>query len=253
MSGLNEERQHPATPARLKRAREEGDVAHSNELAMAIQLVAGVGALWFCAATIGTGLRRTTIGLWTTSSISATPDSIVQSSQSLIWTTVRLVLPFMISVFVIGTLAHLVQTKFLLKRPEISITNLSPGRWFRNIFSMSGFGQMIISAPKALVAISVGVMAVWFNQDAIFMLGGMPTNLLAGSLLKITSTIGISVAVSLLVCSVLDYCIQWYSFQNRTRMTDQEMREEIRGQTGDPQIARIRHQRMREMTTRERS
>jgi len=248
MSGLNEERQHPATPARLKRAREEGDVAHSNELAIAIQMVAGVGALWFCAAAIGNGLQRTTIGLWSTSSISTTPDSIVQSSQSLVWTTMRLVLPFLISVFVIGTLAHLMQTRFLVKRPELSISNLSPMRWFGNLFSMSGFGQLIIAAPKAIVALGVGVASVWFHRDAIFMLGGMPTDLFAGALLKITSTIGITVAVSLLVCSVVDYGLKWLSFQNRTRMTDQELREEIRGQTGDPQIARIRHQRMREIT-----
>lgn len=248
MNGLDEDRQHPATPARLKRAREEGDVAHSNELAMAIQMVAGIGALWFCAATIGNGLQRTTISLWSTSSISATPESILQSSQLLIWATMRLVLPFMISVFVIGTLAHLTQTRFLVKRPEFSISNISPLRWFGNIFSMSGFGQLIIAAPKAVVALSVGVAAVWFDREAIFMLGGLPTNLFAGELLKVTATIGISVAVSLLLCSIVDYGIQWNSFQKRTRMTDQELREEIRGQTGDPQIAKIRHQRMREIT-----
>lgn len=252
MSGLNEERHLPATPARLKRAREEGDVAHSNELAIAIQMVAGVGALWFCAAAMGNGLHRTTVGLWSASAISATPDSIVQSSQSLVWSTVRLVLPFLISVFVIGTMAHMVQTRFLVKRPEFSISNLSPMRWFGNIFSMSGFGQLIIAAPKALIALGVGIAAVWIQRDAIFILGGMPTNLFAGALLKVTATIGISVAVSLLVCSILDYGLQWLKFQQRTRMSDQELREEVRGQTGDPQIARIRQTRMREIT-RERS
>ena len=248
MSGLNEERQHPATPARLKRAREEGDVAHSHELAIAIQMVAGAAALWFCAATIGNGLKRTTIGLWTGSSISVTPDSIVQSSQSLVWTTMRLVLPFLIAVFAIGTLAHLMQTRFLVKRPKLAISNISPMRWFTNIFSGAGFGKLIITAPKALVALGVGAAAVWLKRDAIFMLGSMPTNLFAEALLNITATIGISVAGSILVCSVLDYGIQWYSFQQRIRMTDEELREEIRGQTGDPLIARIRHQRMREIT-----
>ena len=61
---------------------------------------------------------------------------------------------------------------------------------------------------------------------------------------------GMSVAVSLLVCSIFDYAVQWYGFRQRNRMTDQELREEIRGQTGDPQIARTRHQRMREITRR---
>lgn len=76
----------------------------------------------------------------------------------------------------------------------------------------------------------------------------MPTDAFAASLLRITSMTGMSVAVSLLVCSVFDYAIQWYGFQQRNRITDQELREEIRRQTGGPQIARIRHQRMREIT-----
>ncbi|QEG24181.1 EscU/YscU/HrcU family type III secretion system export apparatus switch protein [Mariniblastus fucicola] len=248
MNSSNEERQHPATAARLKRAREEGDVAHSDELATAIQMVAGVATLWFCAATIGNGLRKTTIGLWSSSSISASPDAIVQTSQSLLWTTMRLVLPFLISMFVIGTLAHVMQTRFLIKRPKISLSSISPTRWFGSIFSAKGFGQLIIASPKVLVALGVGAASVWSHRESIFMLGGMPTNLLASALLQITATVGISVAVSLLACSIVDYGMQWYGFQQRTRMTDQEMREEIRGQTGDPQIAKVRHQRMREIT-----
>ena len=248
MSFLGEERQHEATSARLKRAYQEGDVAHSHELATAIQMVAGVGALWFCAAAIGNGLQQTTTKLWNNSSISTSPETIVQTSQSLLWTTMRLVLPFLISVFVIGTFAHMLQTRFHVGRPKFSFSTVSGQRWFENLFSASSFGQIIIASPKVLVSLGVGAATVWAFRESFFSLGNMPTNLLAATLLQLTATVGMSVAVSLLFCSVFDYALQWYSFNQRMRMTDQEMREEVRGQTGDPQIARIRHQRMREIS-----
>ena len=248
MSSSSEDRQHPASPARLKRAREEGDVAHSHELATAIQMVAGVGALWFCVASIGHGLRHTTIGLWSSSSISASPESILLTAQSLIWLTIKLVLPFLIAIFVIGTLAHLIQTQFLIRRPEVSMSRISPRRWFGNVFSTQGAGKFVIATPKAVIALAVGAYTMWISRESIFSLGGLPADRLADSILKVTATVGMSVAISLLFCAGLDYLMQWYSFHQRNRMSDQELREEIRGQTGDPQIARIQHQRMREIS-----
>lgn len=248
MTFPNEDRQHPATPNRLKRAREEGDVAHSQELAFAIQMVAGLGALWFCASSIGSGLRQTTRRLWASGSLHVTPESIVNSSQSLVWVTIRLLVPFLVSMFVIGTLAHLLQTRFLVNRPELSLSRMSPTRWFGSVFSLKGFSHLVISTPKILIAIAAGGTTLWIYRQSLFAPGGLPTNVFATSLLEITAISGMSVAVSLLACSVFDYGLQWYSFQQRTRMTDQELREEIRGQSGDPQIARVRHQRMREIT-----
>jgi len=183
MSFFDDDRQHPATPAKLKRAREEGDAAHSHELAFAIQMV---------------------------------DDAIIGSSQSFLWFTLRLVVPVMAAIFVVGAVSHLLQTRFLVNRPKLSVSRLSPLNWFGNVFSLRG----------------------------------MPTDVFAASLLNITGTAAISVAGSLLACSVVDYAVQWFSFQQRNRLTDQELREEIRGQTGDPQVAKVRHQRMREITGR---
>ena len=166
------------------------------------------------------------------------------------WVTMRLVLPFLVIMFVIGTLAHLLQTRFLINRPELSLSKMSPARWFGNVFSLKGLGHFVVATPKIIVAIGAGVTTLWIYRNSFSQLGNLPTDVFAASLLKISSMAGMSVAVSLLVCSIFDYAVQWYGFRQRNRMTDQELREEIRGQTGDPQIARIRHQRMREITRR---
>ena len=153
----------------------------------------------------------------------------------------------MAAIFVVGALSHLLQTRFLLNRPKLSMSRLSPVNWFGSVFSTRGFSQLTISAPKIIVGLSAGLLSVWSYRESIFSLGGMPTDVFAGSLLNITAAAAMSVAGSLLACSLVDYAMQWFGFQQRNRLTDQELREEIRGQTGDPQIAKIRHQRMREI------
>ena len=245
MSIFGEERPHAATAVRLKRAREDGDSAHSHELAFAIQMVAGLGALWFSLATIGRGLKQATLGYWSNHAINGSSEAIIQSSQSMLWATLRLILPVLVAIFVIGALAHLLQTRFLINRPKLSVGGQS---WFSSVFSFEGMASLTITAPKILIGLGAGGLSIWAHRASIFSLGGMPTDALAASLSRIIGASGLSVAVSLLACSVFDYGMQWYRFHQRNRLTDQEMREELRGQTGDPQIAKIRHQRMREMT-----
>lgn len=248
MSFFGEERPHAPTPARLKRAREDGDVAHSHELAFAIEMLAGLGTLWFSVGTIGRGLRQATLGYWSNHAINGSDAAIIESSQSMLWLMLRLILPLMLTLFVAGTLAHLLQTRFLVNRPKLSRSRARPENWFGNVFSFNGMTQLTISAPKILVGLCVGCLSIWWNREAIFSLGGMPTDALATALLRIIGIAGFCVGGTLLLCSLLDYGVQWYRFEQRNRLTDQELREELRGQTGDPQIAKIRHQRMREIT-----
>lgn len=248
MSIFGEERPHKATPARLKRAREEGDVAHSHELAFAIEMFAGLGTLWFSVGAIGRGLQQATMGYWSNHAINGSDAAILESSQLMLWSGLRLILPLMLALFVVGAMAHLLQTRFLVNRPKLSKSRVRPEYWFGNVFSANGVTQLSISAPKILLGLVVGGLSLWWNRNAIFSLGGLPTDALATTLFQVVAIAGFSVGGTLLACSLFDYGLQWYRFEQRNRLTDQELREELHGQTGDPQIAKIRHQRMREIT-----
>jgi flagellar biosynthetic protein FlhB len=49
------DRTNPATPLRLERARTEGNIARSAELAFAIQLCSVVGIVWLLTENVGVG------------------------------------------------------------------------------------------------------------------------------------------------------------------------------------------------------
>lgn len=247
MSLFDDDRRHAATPARRERARKDGDHAYSHELATAIQLIAAVAAIWFLAASIGTQLQQLTRMLWDQPDPGATHGDMVLLSQRLVWKTVGLVLPFLLSVFVVGTLAHLVQMRMRVKFPRCSINRLTGVSWMRNLFSMSHMGTVLMALPRATVAIGAGATTIWLQRHNFYSLGALPADQFARVLLQLVATAGITVALSLLACAAIDYGMKFLAFQQRLRMTDQELREELRGQTADPQIARVQNQRMREL------
>ncbi len=246
MSLFGEERNHAATPDRIRRMRSEGDYAYSSELATAIQLLAGVATLWFCGSSIAVGLKSIARMTWTEASIAVQPG-VVEASQGIAWMLIGLLLPTLVAISVTGMLAHLVQTRFFVKFPRLSIEKVTGKQWLMNVFSFASLGQLAFAFPKLIFALLAGAMTIWCQRDAFFSLGGQPIDVMSASLLRLTASVGIAVALTLLACSVIDYWARWLGWQKRLRMTDQELRDELRGQTGDPQVARVRHQQMRQM------
>ena len=245
MSVFGEDRNHAPTPERIKRFRKTGDYAYSSELATAIHLVAGVLALWFCMSSIAAGLKSIARETWSTASISVDP-AMAEHSQSLIWLLVRLLLPMLIAISVTGMLAHTVQSRFFVKFPKPTLEKVTGQAWLKRTFSMASLGQIAMSFPKLIFALAAGAAAIWYQREAFFSLGGQPTDVMSGSTFRLAAIVGITVALTLLACSCFDFATRWFSWQHRLRMTDQELRDEMRGQTGDPQVERIRHQQMRE-------
>ena len=67
---------------------------------------------------------------------------------------------------------------------------------------------------------------------------------IAGLILKI----GFQTALILFLFGLADYGLAWFGRMRRLRMSDNELREEIRMQQGDPQTTERRRRIRREMT-----
>ena len=77
---------------------------------------------------------------------------------------------------------------------------------------------------------------MWNQRFSIAELQQVGTQNLGGELVNHVFVVLISVCGTLLAVSLFDYLVQWYSFHNRMRMTDQQLRDENRLQSTDPQI-----------------
>ncbi len=247
MSDSAEDRIHAATPARQQQARRDGDVAKSLELAAAVQTLGAITAAYLFLGQVGNWIRAWTTETWSSagSRLSVESGEFTVQIQDAITGSMTVLLPLMLLLFLVGVASHWLQTgpMFLAGRVAPDPARLASGDWRQHVFSLSSLAFVIVGIPKTLIAaVALGTSA-WCHRNDFFALANFPVDAMIAKLTSLTLTVTFHVTLAMLVTSAADYWLKYISHQRRIRMTDQQLRDELRMQNGDPQI----HARRRRM------
>jgi len=209
------ERTHEATPLRLQQARANGNIPKSAELAASLSMLGAIGAGYLTFANISAWLQRSTTSSWSTNRLAGySPEAVVNQLQELLFDLAGVLLPFMATILLGTIAAHWIQTGpvWMPSKAMPAMTNL-------------GWAKIIIS-------LAVMVFAGWTQRDALFSLANLPPEVLVSQLFSIVAFVCLQVAGTLVLLGVFDFGLQWTSHRRRMRMSNQEIREEIRSQGG---------------------
>jgi flagellar biosynthetic protein FlhB len=236
-----------ATPLRKKKARDQGDSVHSRELLSAMAMLGGVVALGAMSQgfvanwgkVYGESLR----------SAVATVGGISGVNQELVWMTAlrRMLAPSLLPVglvmaasfagALISGIAQSGGVQFHPNAVQFKFSKLNLGTNLANLFSLRSATRIV----KSLVPAAVMLLLGWGALKALMI--PMPVM----SLLRLPETFSAAYRLALdaawvtLAWSGLDYAIEWRSWNQRLKMSKQEMREEMRDAMGNPQVkAKIR-------------
>jgi len=228
-----------ATPHRRQQAREEGQVAKSQDLASAVMLILGL----LCLLMLGGGLidylgqyARAQLGggPW----LSADVDFAVAEWNQVLWGLARYLLPLFGLLFLGAVLVNVMQIGFLFlpanAAPDIS--RLDPLRGLRRIFSTSNLVRLVFSIFKLCVIGTVAFVCLYQQRHAILGMTAMSVPEIALFLVQLLFWTAMKIAVALLILAILDYGFQRWKYEQDIKMTPQEVREELRNLEGDPQI-----------------
>jgi flagellar biosynthetic protein FlhB len=236
-----------ATPLRKKKAKEKGDNVHSRELLSAMAMLGGVVML----GAMSNGFVADWGKVYQESLRSATTGTgglNGQSGEQLFDVAVRRILvPSLLPVglvmaasFTGALVSGVAQSGGVQIYPDavqFKFSKLNPVTNFGNLFSLRSATRLV----KSLVPASVMVVLGWGALKALMI--PMPVM----SLLRLPATFSTAYGLALdaawvtLAWSGLDYAIEWRSWNQRLKMSKQEMREEMRDAMGNPQIrAKIR-------------
>ncbi len=245
------ERTEDATPKRRREAREEGNIARSNDAANAIILL---GAILVLASTmrpflgslasllekalsgdhIGSGIR-----------VEEVPTLVVPMASEAILAA----LPIVVGATAIAILAHLWQVGFLVssKALEPKFERLDPTKGFGRIFGAQG---AIKTAMDILKVIVVGWIAWSLTAGILPQIAALPElGVLRG--FEEIGSIGLNLAVqagaALLVLGIADYAVQRFKHERDLRMTKQQVKEEFKESDGNPEVKRRRMQIARQL------
>lgn len=238
-------RTEKATPQRRKKAREDGQVARSQEVAIATSFVALVAT---CAVAgrdiIDAGMdamRSAILG-------ASAPDALSASGSAATGLAVAMAGPFLVITTIAALVASISQVGFRLnmKLAKPKLKNLNPKRGMEKLKPAQATWELVRSTLKlAAVAVVVWPMlASWRDH-----LGTDRT--LAGGIERLTGVYGnivVRAAALALVIAAADMIFQRRKFEKQIRMSKHDIKQEHKNAEGDPFIRAARRRRQTELS-----
>ena len=257
MSEFQDDRTNPASPLRTEQARREGNVAKSNDLAIALQSVGSVIAGFILLSAVFKWVYHFTRERWQTpvTQMDADSNAVAVDMQNVITSALMVILPLLAGLFLIALASHLVQSGFVFK-PARAIPDprrLGIENWKKNTFSLGNLSQVLIGLPKGLIAFATAIWLCWIQRRRISELAGLEIGTLVEQMFGLVILVCFQTALVLFVFSLLDYACHWIAHQRQLQMSDQQLRDENRMQNGDPLVSSTRRRLHRDLIGRERT
>jgi flagellar biosynthesis protein FlhB len=240
-----DERTEAATPRRLQRAREEGQVPVSHEMVTLAGLAAVTLALMFAGPGVARDLAlRLSVFLSRAHEYHADGGAAFWDA-CVVW--LRGAAPFVLAAMVAGVAAVLVQTRFLVSSRglRVDLARISPQAGVKRLFSANS----MVEAVKSVVKVMVLAFAVWqvLRADLPSLLNapfGAPGQLLARAA---GPTLHVLLAVLAAQAGIAAFDLFWVFLRHSRdlRMSRHDILEEQKETEGDPRVkARVRQIRM---------
>ncbi len=257
--GPGGEKTEEPTAKKLQDARNEGQVAKSQEITHAAGLMALfilIRLLYPYMADNFTGMMRYVYGQipsFITLYDGELPMRTIKTILNMALLRILLVaLPFMIVAFLIGFITNLVQVKWKIttKPLQPKLSKLNPIKGFKKIFSTRKIFDLVKAIAK--IGIIVGVVYVYFlgYTASFFTLYDMSLSQAIGLLGNTIVEVGIRIAAVYVIIAAADYVYQKRKFRKDMRMTKQEVKDEYKNTEGDPQIKGQQRRRMMQASQR---
>jgi flagellar biosynthetic protein FlhB len=230
------EKTEAASPRRLEKAREEGQVARSRELGTFLLLATGVAALWLMGNSLYVGLSGVLRGsLGFDPSVARDADLMVTGAMQEATQAVSLMLPLFgaLVVVAIGSSVALGGLVFSGKALMPKFSKLNPATGIGRLFSAQTVVELFKTLSKAILVGTIGVYVIWSRREEMLALMHAPTQVALSSMLGVVATCCALIVASLLAIVAID--VPWQIFSH--------LKKEHKESEGDPHIkARVRQQ-----------
>ncbi|MDH4573316.1 flagellar biosynthesis protein FlhB [Salinicola acroporae] len=242
----DQEKTEPATPRRIEKAREEGQVARSRELATFLLLVSGVLGLWI----MGNNLYDE-LGIVMEQAFLFDHGLAFDTARMLshVWSMGEHTLIALLPLFLLFTVAAILGPTMLggwllsAKSLKPQLSKLNPLKGLKRMFSTQALAELAKAIAKSVLVGGVGVAYLWTQRDTLLALMEMPIQQALATAMRMAAVGCALIVTSLLLVILIDVPYQIWSHNKKLRMSREDIRQEHKETEGDPHVkGRIRSQ-----------
>jgi flagellar biosynthetic protein FlhB len=241
--GAQEKTEKP-TPRRRSKAREQGQVAKSQEINSVAVLLAGMGALYlmggFMYDQLGSFMRQIMSSL---DNVGFNQARFQDFSMFTIGTVLKTVAPVWALVFLAAILINVAQVGFMLapKRLKPDLKKINPISGFKKFFSLRILVELFKNVGKLVVVGTVAYITVRNEVPMLPNMGGLEVIEVLTYIIGVCFKIFYRCILAMLALAIMDWAYQKYEFEKNLKMSKQEVKEEHKQTEGDPHVkSRIR-------------
>ena len=244
-------RTEEATPKRVKKQREEGNVPKSAELGKAVSLVGGMMALFVWIGPMSEAIkdvfRRFLVHSW---EFDPNPQNVYVLTQELMIELCKIVMPIMFFLAVLGFIAQRLQVG------KLWTTKVFKFKWQRfNV--LKGIKQMMFSPQTALRTIKSLLFAIvlciipgwiiWQEHENFLPMYYATTEGVATYMLEMAFKLACYALGPVLAITAFDIWQTRFAYKEGMKMTKDEVKDERKQADGDPVIKNKQRQKMMQM------
>ena len=247
------EKTEQASPKRLEKAREEGDVPRSRELAtVTVLFSAGMGIL-VMGDHLNQALKNSmTAGLNFDRTAAFDPIVLLMRTADNIYSLLLAFAPLALIIIIMAIAAPIVIGGWVFSGKAFvpQFSRLNPISGISNMMSKNAAIELIKSIAKTLVVATVAYIVISHDMAPILSLSLLPLKTSITQVNHLMLMAFLSIVSALVFIAAIDVPYQLYHYASKLKMTKEEVRQESKESEGNPEIkARIRQQ-QREMAKR---
>lgn len=249
-SNNDEERALEPTEQRLRKAREEGQYPQSRDLTTLLVLMAlavftfTLGAKLFAhwIEVVRSGLIFGPVDAWV--------DHLSAWAAGPLWIMVLQLFALLVPVWLISVLAPLALVRF---QPvfafRFNLSRMDPLAGLGRMVSMQTVTELLKNLLKVIVIYGIGIAYLLSLFSGLSVLAEHDIKQALSQTVSILHNGFLFLMAPLVLVAALDVFLQWFNFNQKMRMSRQEMKEEMKESEGSPEVRARQRQRQRQIAT----
>ena len=249
-SDTSEEKQLDPTERRLERAREEGQFAQSRDLTTFLILVLFAGCLLGLGGSLMKGLVLLVQQGLTFGNSQDWQEHLAEWASGPLMNTLMWVLAIVIPLWLASAIAPLAMVKF---QPvwafKLNLGRLDPIEGLGRLVSTQTLTEVFKNILKVIIVFGVAVVYIFGLVGQISVLSRQDVNQALSNSLDLIKTGLLLLLLPVLVVAAVDVIIQWFNFSKRMKMSQEELKQEMKESEGSPELKNRLRQRQRQIAT----
>lgn len=235
---FSDDKTEEPTPQKIKKTREEGNVAKSAFLISAISLL-GIIVIIMMGGFILNEFKNILIHFLRDGvSYNYGPYDVVDIFKSVVFKSLMLIIVPSFIFVVLAIISNIVQTGFLITSKSLkpSFRDLNPISNIKNIFSIKVFFDLFRDSIVIAILCYISYKFILDNIEEFFRISNFRVKYSFTSIVPLFMSIFLKIFIIVGVIGIVDFAIEKFRYKKKLKMTKQEVKEEFKQMEGDPEV-----------------